>query len=371
MAYSYLFQPLTLRGLEFKNRAFVAPMCQYSAADDGIPTDWHLMHLGSFATGGFGLIIAEASGVVPEGRISPGDLGLWNDDQAREFAHIADFVHTHGQGAKFGIQLAHAGRKASTYHALPGYPEGSLSPEDGAWTTLAPTDEPFGPFDAPRAMTESEILETAQAFADAARRAVDAGVDTVQIHAAHGYLLHEFLQKDVNTRDDRWGGADLENRMRFPLEVVRRVREAIPDDMPLMLRVSAVDWKEEAGTEAAREANDADLADITEFVRQAAAAGVDMVDVSSGGNLPQPQVRPVPGYQTEFAAHIRRETGLPTSAVGIITDAVQAEHVIATGQADAVSLAREALRDPRWALRAAQELRQDIEWPDQFYRAKR
>lgn len=362
---------MTLRGLELKNRAFIAPMCQYSAADDGIPTDWHLMNLGSFATGGFSLITAEASGVTPEARISPGDLGLWNEDQAQQFARIADFVHEHGNGAKFGIQLAHAGRKASTYHALPGFPEGSLSAEDGAWTTLAPTDEPFGSFDVPKAMTEEDILDTAQAFADAARRAVDAGVDTLQIHAAHGYLLHEFLQKDVNTRTDQWGGESLENRMRFPLEVVRQVRDVIPEDMPLMLRVSAVDWKEEAGTDAARRSNDADLADITEFVRQAGALGVDMVDVSTGGNLPHPHVRPVPGYQTEFAAHIRKETGIATSAVGIITDPVQAEHIIASGQADGVSLAREAQRNPRWALRAAQELRQDIEWPGQLARAKR
>ncbi|WP_129660622.1 NADH:flavin oxidoreductase/NADH oxidase [Rothia uropygialis] len=371
MAFSYLFQPLALRGLELKNRAFVAPMCQYSAADDGVPTDWHLMHLGSFATGGFALVTAEATAVASEGRISPGDLGLWNDGQAQQFARIADFVHEHGQGAKFGIQLAHAGRKASTYHALPGYPEGSLDKNDGAWTTLAPTDQAFGPFDAPQAMSEQDILDTARAFGEAATRAVDAGVDTLQIHAAHGYLLHEFLQKDVNTREDKWGGEDLENRMRFPLEVVRQVRAAIPENMPLMIRVSAVDWKEEAGSEAARRANEADLADITEFVRQAGRLGVDMVDVSSGGNLAQPHVVPVPGYQTEFAAHIRRETGVTTSAVGIITNPIQAEHTIATGQADAVSVGREALRDPRWVLRAAQELRQDTDWPDQFYRAKR
>lgn len=371
MAYSHLFQPLTLRGLTLKNRALVAPMCQYSAADDGIPTDWHLMHLGAFATGGFSLVTAEATGIVPEGRISPGDLGLWNDEQIGAFSRIADFVHENGQGAAFGIQLAHAGRKASTYHALPGYPSGSLSPEDGAWTTVAPTEEPFGDFDAPHAMTETEILDTAEAFASATRRAVEAGVDTVQIHAAHGYLLHEFLQKAVNTRDDQWGGDDLENRMRFPLEVVRRVREALPEHMPLMLRVSAVDWREEWGTEAGHRANDEDLADITEFVRRAGELGVDMVDVSSGGNLVQPNVKPVPGYQTEFAAHIRRETGVVTSAVGIITDPIQAEHTVATGQADAVSIGREALRDPRWALRAADELRQDIEWPGQFYRAHR
>lgn len=371
VAYSHLFQPLTLRGLTLKNRALVAPMCQYSAADDGIPTDWHLMHLGAFATGGFSLVTAEATGVVPEGRISPGDLGLWNDDQVSAFSRLADFVHENGQGAAFGIQLAHAGRKASTYHALPGYPSGSLSSEDGAWTTLAPTNEPFGDFDAPHAMTEEEILETADAFASAARRAVEAGVDTVQIHAAHGYLLHEFLQKAVNTREDRWGGDDLENRMRFPLEVVRRVREALPEDMPLMLRVSAVDWREEWGTEAGRRANDEDLTDITEFVRRAGELGVDMVDVSSGGNLTRPNVKAVPGYQTEFAAHIRRETGVVTSAVGIITDPVQAEHIVATGQADAVSIGREALRDPRWALRAADVLRQDTEWPGQFYRAHR
>ncbi|WP_085528454.1 NADH:flavin oxidoreductase/NADH oxidase [Kocuria massiliensis] len=371
MAYSHLFQPLTLRGLTLKNRALIAPMCQYSAADDGVPTDWHLAHLGSFATGGFSLVLAEASGVTPAGRISPGDLGLWSDDQVSAFSRIADFVHENGQGAAFGIQLAHAGRKASTYHALPGYPEGSLASEDGAWETFAPTDEPFGPFDAPRAMTEDDILETAQAFADAARRAVQAGVDTVQIHAAHGYLLHEFLQKAVNTRDDRWGGEELENRMRFPLEVIRRVRAELPDEMPLLLRVSAVDWKEEWGTDAGRRANDDDLAEITEFVRQAGELGVDMVDVSSGGNLPQPHVKPGPGYQTEFAAHIRKETGIVTSAVGVITDPTQAEHIVASGQADAVSIGREALRDPRWAWRAARELRQDIESPGQFYRAAR
>jgi 2,4-dienoyl-CoA reductase-like NADH-dependent reductase (Old Yellow Enzyme family) len=371
VSYSQLFRPLTLRKLDLKNRALVAPMCQYSAAADGVPTDWHLMHLGSFATGGFSLVLAEATAVTPEGRISPRDLGLWDDEQAEAFARIADFVHEHGEGAKFGIQLAHAGRKGSTTGDLPGLPGGPLTEDDGAWRTLAPTEEPFGSFPAPHALTEEEIEETVEAFAASARRAVEAGVDTVQIHAAHGYLLHEFLQRRVNTRSDRWGGESLEDRMRFPLRVVEAVRGALPEHMPLLLRVSAVDWREPADTERGRAANAEDLADITEFVARARDLGVDMVDVSSGGNLAAPQVRPGPGYQTAFAEHIRRETGVPTSAVGIITDAVQAEHILSSGQADAVSVGREALRDPRWALNAARALGQETAWPGQYVRARR
>lgn len=369
MAVSRLFQPLALRSLELKNRALIAPMCMYSAGPDGVPNDWHLMHLGAFATGGFSLVLTEATAVAPEGRISPRDLGLWSDEQIPGFARIADFVHEHGEGAKVGVQLAHAGRKASTTPGLPGFSGGALTEQEGAWRTLGPTSEPFGDLPAPAAMTEEQILRTVRDFADAARRAVAAGMDTVQIHAAHGYLLHEFLQAAVNTREDRWGGS-LENRMRFPLAVVEAVRAELPAATPLLLRVSAADWRGDTAEETTRN-NDADLADVAAFVARARDLGVDLVDVSSGGNEPHPRVQPGPGYQTAFAQRIRQETGLATSAVGILTDPVQAEHVLVSDQADAVSIGREALREPRWALRAARELGAETAWPGQYARARR
>jgi 2,4-dienoyl-CoA reductase-like NADH-dependent reductase (Old Yellow Enzyme family) len=356
-----LFQPLTLRSLELRHRGWVSPMCQYSCDPDagpGVPNDWHLVHLGGFATGGAALILTEAAAVNAEGRISPRDAGLYNDGQAEAWQRITSFVHRNGAAdAKIGVQLAHAGRKASTYWPFSGE-HGSVPAAEGGWATVGPSETAFEGYAAPAAMTVDQIRDVISDFAAAAVRAVDAGFDTVEIHAAHGYLLHQFQSPLINARDDDWGG-DEAGRNRLTLAVVDAVRAVIPDSMPLLLRISATDWAPGGVDQGAS----------VRLAREAAAHGVDLVDVSSGGAVAHQQIKPGPGYQTGFSAAIRQEAGVATGTVGLLTTPGQAEHAIATGQADGVFIARAALRDPHWWLRAAFELGYDITWPPQYERA--
>lgn len=351
---SRLFEPLTLRGTTFANRVWVSPMCQYSS-HDGFPSDWHLPHLGALATGRPGLLLTEATAVTPEGRISPDDLGLWDDRQAAAMRPIVDFVHD--QGVPFGFQLAHAGRKASTWAPWKGH--GTVPAADGGWRTVAPSATAFGDYDVPQALSLAAMDAIRRGFVDAARRALEIGADTVEIHAAHGYLLHQFLSPLSNLRDDEYGGS-LENRMRYPLSVIESVREVWPEDRPLLLRISASDWVD-GGWE---------VESSIELVRRAGELGVDLVDVSSAGLDPRQNIAVGPGYQVPFAEQIRRGTGVPTGAVGLITEPKQAEDVVASGSADVVLLARALLREPRWPLRAAHELGADIAWPPQYDRAR-
>lgn len=350
----HLFEPLTLRGLTVKNRIWLAPMCQYSVDQrDGVPTDWHLVHLGARAQGGFGLILTEATAVTAEGRISPQDTGIWNDTQRDAWARIADFVH--GQDAALGIQLAHAGRKASTYRGFPGEPTGSLSATDGAWSTISASALPFPGYSAPQAMTVTQIHDTALDFATAARRADQAGFDVVEIHAAHGYLVHEFLSPLSNQRTDEYGG-DFTGRVRFLLEIVDEVRQVWPVEKPLFVRLSATDWVEGGwdGDQSTR---------LSALLRE---RGVDLVDVSTGGNV-LTDIPVGPSYQVPFARQIRDGAQLPTGAVGMILSPEQAEEILADGDADVVLLARAALREPSWPQRAAAEL--GLDWRDAPYPA--
>lgn len=352
---SLLFTPLKIGDVTFRNRAFVSPMCQYSSRD-GMPNDWHLVHLGSRAVGGAGLVMVEASAVTPEGRITPGDSGLWSDAHAEAFQRITRFIREHG--AVPGIQLAHAGRKAST--DLPWLGGKPLTPEAGAWTTVAPSAVPFADgYPSPQALSVAELDGAVAAFVAAARRARDAGFQCIEVHMAHGYLLHEFLSPLANHRDDDYGGS-LENRMRFPLRVAAAVREAWPASLPLLARISASDWVEGGW----------DIEQSVALCRRLKEIGVDLIDCSSGGVIADARVPAGPGYQTPFAERIRREAGIATAAVGLITEAAQAEHILRTGQADAVFLAREMLRDPYWPLHAAAKLRVDVPWPVQYQRAK-
>jgi anthraniloyl-CoA monooxygenase len=350
-----MFTPYEVRGVRLENRVVVSSMCQYSA-EDGTPGDWHLVHLGSRATGGVGLAMVEATAVTPEGRITPADAGLWNDAQAEAWAAVARLVK--GRGAAAGIQLAHAGRKAST---TPPWRGGrAVSPGDGGWEPVAPSPVAFDEgYPTPRGLSVAGIAALRDAFADAARRALAAGFDVVEVHAAHGYLLHEFLSPLANTRSDAYGGS-LENRMRLPLEVVRAVREAWPEGRPLFVRISATDWAEGGW----------DLPQSVELARCLRALGVDLVDCSSGGLVPHARVALGPGYQVPFAETIRREAGIATGAVGLVTEPAQAEAIVASGQADLVLLARALLRDPYWALHAAKALGVDVDWPVQYLRAK-
>jgi 2,4-dienoyl-CoA reductase-like NADH-dependent reductase (Old Yellow Enzyme family) len=344
-----LFTPLTLRDLTIPNRVWLAPMCQYSVlAEDGVPTDWHLVHLGSRAQGGFGLILTEATAVVPEGRISPQDTGLWNDEQRDAWAPVVDFVHA--QGSTIGVQLAHAGRKASTYRGFPGEPTGSVAEDEGGWTSVGPTTDAFPGYSAPRALTAGDLPTVVEAFADAARRADEAGFDVVEVHAAHGYLLHQFLSPLSNHREDAYGGS-LEARMRFPLEVVDAVRAAWPADKPLFVRVSSVDGSRDGMT----------VEDTVAFARELKARGVDAVH-TSGGGLGGGWEHPIGyGYQVPFAAQVRADADIPTVAVGLIVDAHQAEAIVAGGAADLVAIAREAQDDPNFAVHAARELAADYD----------
>lgn len=352
---SRLFTPIRLRKLEIRNRIFMAPMCQYSA-HDGMPSDWHLIHYGARAAGGVGLVMMEATAVSPEGRITPYDLGLWTDEQAEALRPIVSFIKE--QGATPAIQIAHAGRKACSDQPW----KGGLPVEqkDGGWQPLAPSALPFSPDSCiPIEMTQVDIDNVVNQFAEATKRALKAGFETLIIHMAHGYLLHEFLSPLTNRRTDSYGG-NFENRSRLPLQVAKIVRELWPDDKPVMVRISATDWVEGGW----------DLSGSIELVRQLKSIRVDMVDVSSGGLVPDAAVPIAPGYQTSFAATIRRETGMMVSTVGLITNVMQAEHILVTEQADAVSIGRELLRNPTWPLQAAKSLGDDIHWPPQYQRAK-
>lgn len=350
-----LFDPVTFREVTCRNRAFVSPMCQYSCVD-GVPTDWHLVHLGSRAVGGAGLVMAEASAVLPEGRISPADAGIWNDAQAEAWAPIARFLQQ--QGAVAALQLAHAGRKAST--AVPWQGGAPVPPDQGGWQPVAPSALPFSPrHPTPTELDEAGIQRVIQAFTDAAQRSLHAGFQVVEVHAAHGYLLHSFLSPLSNHRTDAWGG-DLAGRMRLVIEVVRAVRRVWPERLPLFLRVSATDWAEGGW----------DLDSTIELARKVAPEGVDLVDVSSAGLLYDKIPPATPGFQVPFAAAIRRQAGLATGAVGLIHAPAQADQIVATGQADVVLLARELLRDPYWPLHAARALKAEIAWPNQYLRAK-
>jgi 2,4-dienoyl-CoA reductase-like NADH-dependent reductase (Old Yellow Enzyme family) len=351
---SKLFSTYTSRALEFKNRVFVSPMCQYSCRD-GMPNDWHLVHLGSRAVGGAALVMVEATAVSPEGRISPGDMGIWSDDHLRAFQPIAAFMKS--QGAVAGIQLAHAGRKAST--DTPWRGGRPLTEKAGGWQTIAPSPLPFGNYPAPREMTAADLAAVTSQFVEAARRSRNAGFEVVEIHMAHGYLLHEFLSSLSNQRSDDYGG-DIEGRLRFPLQIAGAVRDVWPNHLPVFVRISATDWVEGGW----------DLPQSIEFCKRLGSLGVDLIDCSSGGLVPGAKIPVAPGYQVPFAATIRQEAGIATGAVGMITEAAQAEQIIAGGEADVVFLARAMLRDPYWALHAAQALGVDIRWPVQYERAK-
>jgi 2,4-dienoyl-CoA reductase-like NADH-dependent reductase (Old Yellow Enzyme family) len=352
---SALFDPCRFRDITFRNRIFVSPMCQYSS-ENGFPTPWHLVHLGSRAVGGAALVVVEATAVNPEGRITFWDSGIWSDDHSSAFGPITNFIRA--QGSVAGIQLAHAGRKASTDAPWRGgkvFREGPYS-----WMTVAPSpvafraDEP-----APHELTIAEIKQTVRDFADAARRSLEAGFEVIELHMAHGYLVHQFLSPLSNERQDEYGGA-LINRMRFALEVASAVRAVWPDRLPLFVRISATDWAEGGWN----------VEESLLLARELKSLGVDLIDCSSGGAVPGARVPVGPGYQVPFAERIRREAGIATGAVGLITGARQAEEIIASGQADVVFLARQLLRDPYWPLHAARELGVDVPWPDQYLRAK-
>ncbi|GHD32271.1 NADH:flavin oxidoreductase/NADH oxidase [Streptomyces galbus] len=357
---SALFEPWTLRDVTIPNRVWMPPMCQYSAAPEGpaagVPTDWHFTHYGARATGGTGLIVVEATAVSPEGRISPYDLGLWNDAQAEGLRRITRFLTE--QGTVPAVQLAHAGRKASTERPWKG--GAPLTPAEGGWQPVAPSAVAFDErHPVPAELTTAQIAEVVQQFADAARRALAAGFEAVELHGAHGYLIHEFLSPHSNHRTDAYGGS-FENRARFALEVVDAVRAVWPEDKPLFFRVSATDWLEENGWTAD---------DTVRLARDLHAHGVDLVDVSTGGNASGVHIPTGPGYQVPFAARVKAETPMPVAAVGLITDPEQAEKIVANGEADAVLLGRELLRDPSWARHAARALGGEVRVPDQYHRS--
>ncbi|PKO38376.1 MAG: oxidoreductase [Betaproteobacteria bacterium HGW-Betaproteobacteria-6] len=351
---THLFEPLALRDITLKNRIGIPPMCQYSATD-GMAGEWHFIHYGSRAIGGAGLLILEATAVTAAGRISPGDLGLWNDEQIAPLAKIARLARE--QGCVPAIQLAHAGRKASV--GLGWGEQRTLRADEGGWQSVAPSAVPFGEgYVAPHALSLDEIAGIVAAFVAAAKRAVVAGFQAIELHAAHGYLLHQFLSPLSNQRSDAYGGS-FDNRSRLLSEVVSAVRAVWPDKLPLLIRLSATDWVEGGWT-----------ADETvELCRHLKALGVDLADISTAGLVSTAKIPVGPGFQTEFAARVRSEAGLPTAAVGLITSAVQADHIVRSGQADMVLIGREILRNPYWPLQAAQELRQASVWPNQYLRA--
>lgn len=352
---SQLFSQLKIGDIRFRNRIFISPMCQYSS-QDGMPNDWHVVHLGSRAIGGAGMVMVEATGVTPEGRISPGDTGIWSDAHAQAFARISQFILEHG--AVPAIQLAHAGRKGST--DLPWHGGEAVAESAGGWIPVAPSAIAFSDtYPMPKAMTHADIDHAVEAFVSAAQRALDAGFQCIEVHMAHGYLLHEFLSPLSNQRDDEYGGS-LENRMRLPLRIAKAVREVWPAKLPYFVRISATDWME----------NGWDLEQSLALCHQLKAIGVDLIDCSSGGLVPNANIPAGPGFQTPFAERIRHEVGMATGAVGLITSPQQAEHILRTGQADVVFLARELLRDPYWPLHAAKQLGVDVQWPVQYQRAK-
>ena len=354
---SKLFSPLTIRGLTLENRVWVSPMCQYSARE-GIPDEWHLVHLGSLARGGAGLVFTEATAVVPQGRISLWDTGIWNTEQQHAWRRITDFVH--GQGSRAGIQLGHAGRKASARRPWEG--GGPLSSEDGGWVPDAPSAIAYPGLRSPQQLDTTGITRIVRAFETASARAVEAGFDVIEVHAAHGYLLNEFLSPLSNHRDDQYGGA-FTNRARLPLEIVMAVRNRIPRDTPLFVRISATDWVEGGWT----------LQDSVALAGLLADVGVDLIDVSTGGIAPA-NIPVAAGYQVPFARDIRAETGIATAAVGLITEASMADEIVTSGSADAVFLGRALLRNPHWPFLAAQELgvppSEGNHWPPQYLRAR-
>jgi 2,4-dienoyl-CoA reductase-like NADH-dependent reductase (Old Yellow Enzyme family) len=352
---SSLFETLTLRGVTLRNRVGVSPMCQYSSVD-GFATDWHVVHLGSRAVGGAGLVLTEATAVTADGRISPHDLGIYRDEHVDMLARIARFVEA--QGAVPGMQLAHAGRKASTDAPWKGGKP--LSEAEGGWSPIvAPSAIPFGQHSqVPVALDRAGIQRVVKAFRDAARRALEAGMRVIELHGAHGYLLHEFLSPIANQRTDDYGGT-FENRIRLFVEVTESVRAVWPETLPLLARISGTDWVEGGW----------DVAQSVELARALASLGVDLIDCSSGGIVPGAKIPVAPGYQVQIADRVRRDADVPTAAVGLITGAQQAEDVVRTGKADMVFLARQLLRDPYWPLHAGRELGANLTWPVQYQRA--
>lgn len=352
---SRLFSPVRLRDLTCRNRIFLSPMCMYSS-QNGYANDWHMAHLGSRAVGGAGLLMVEATAVTPEGRISPNDCGLWEDGHVQAFRPIAAFIAA--QGAIPAIQLAHAGRKGSSLPPAQG--SGACPFAQGGWPTLSPSSLPFAPgYPPPQPMTPRQMEATVADFTAAARRALAAGFQVVEVHMAHGYLLHQFLSPLSNQRDDAFGGS-LENRLRLPLQVAKAVRDSWPAEWPVFVRISASDWV----------AGGWDLPQSLELCRRLQQLGIDLIDTSSAGLLHDAVVPAGPGFQVPFAAAIREQLGMATGAVGFITDPAQAEQIIATGQADAVFLGRALLRDPQWPLAAARALGVDLPWPLPYQRAK-
>jgi 2,4-dienoyl-CoA reductase-like NADH-dependent reductase (Old Yellow Enzyme family) len=351
---AHLFTPFALRGATFRNRIAVSPMCQYSS-EDGFANDWHLVHLGSRAIGGAGLVMMEATAVEARGRISPWDHGIWKDEHIEFLSRIAAFLKEHGAVA--GIQLAHAGRKASSRRPWEG---GAVIPQsEGGWQPIAPSAIPFRPGDpAPSELSKDAIRELANTFAAAAKRALRAGFQAIELHGAHGYLMHEFFSPLSNRRTDEYGGS-FENRIRFGLETIEAVRAVWPDEFPLLLRISATDWVEGGW----------DIEDSVELARRVKPMGVDLIDCSSGGTSLEQKIPLKPGYQVPFAERIRREVEIPTGAVGLITEAHQADEIVRSGQADLVLLAREFLRDPYFPLHAARELGEKLNPPTQYLRA--
>jgi 2,4-dienoyl-CoA reductase-like NADH-dependent reductase (Old Yellow Enzyme family) len=353
---SKLFSPIKIQNIELKNRIAVSPMCQYSSIN-GFPSDWHLVHLGSRAVGGAGLILTEATAVSPEGRISPDDAGIWNEEQVNAYKKITSFIKS--QNSVSGIQLAHAGRKASTYSPWKG--SGEVKVENGGWITLAPSPIPFSEnFPHPKEMSEEDVQLVIDQFTKAAKRSIEAGFEVIELHFAHGYLVHEFYSPISNKRKDKYAG-NLENRCRFAIEIAKSVRETIPDGTPLFARISSTDWVE----------NGWDIDQSIKLAKWLKEVGVDLIDCSSGGNVSNAKIPAGPGYQIPFAEKIKKEAKILTGGVGLITTAEQAEEIISSEKADIVLLAREMLRDPYWALHAAKKLNVDLtDWPKQYLRAK-
>ena len=352
-----LFEAMTIRDLTVRNRVWVAPMCQYSAEDrDGVPTEWHLVHYGSRAAGGAGLVIVEATAVSPEGRISPWDTGIWNDEQADGWAYILDFMH--GHGAAVGIQLAHAGRKASIYREWSGH--GTVPISDGGWQTISSTDEAFTGYDAPRKLETAEVSDVVKDFVTAARRAQDAGFDAIEIHAAHGYLIHQFLSPLTNQRTDIYGG-ELENRARLLLEIVEGIRREVGEGMPILVRFSATDYVEGGWDET----------QTATVAKWCAEAGADLFDISTGGLVTGVKIPSGPGYQVPIAEFVAERVDEPVAVVGQITTGAQAEEILQRGNVDVIMIGRAELRDPMWPLRAAHELGVEVDyWPKQYSRGK-
>jgi 2,4-dienoyl-CoA reductase-like NADH-dependent reductase (Old Yellow Enzyme family) len=351
-----LFEPIQLRDLQVKNRIWISPMCQYSCEnEDGVPGSWQEVHLASRAIGGAGLIIVEASAVSPEGRITPWCAGIWSDEQAQAWKKIVKLSHSHG--AKMAMQLAHAGRKGSAHYEGSGV--GTVPETLGGWQTVSSTNQAFHDYAAPQKLTVAEITDLVEAFGKAAKRSVEAGFDAIEIHGAHGYLLHQFLSPLSNDRDDEYGGS-LENRARMLMEVIAAVRKSVPDSMPVFLRLSATDYAEGGWDQE-------QTATVSAWATE---AGVDLIDVSSGGIITGVKIPSGPGYQVPLAEYVADRISEPVSAVGQITDPKQAEEILQSGKVDVILIARASLRDPYWPLRAAAELGADVQWPEQYSRGK-